>query len=239
MAYQELDAYVTEQILQGIEAQTIKESLLGIGWKEIDVDNALRDVAADAVPTGAVSVHDDMLRMRSAVNELNKRVHLLEARLASSSSDSDSVEKHTAAFPVEAVSAQAQAPVRGASPSRRIVTYAGLAVLFALIGYAGMASIFQDSVTPVSRIWAQVVVGGVLASAGFVTGRMKKRTMANFLTGTGLALVALATVGAWYVHYMGWSVAVALGALLVTLALVMGRFYDQWALSGTEPTRTA
>ena len=231
MAYQELDAYVAEQIAQGVDAQTIKGALLEIGWKEVDVDNALRDVAADAVPNTAVSVHDDILRMRHAVNALDKRVRLLETRLAASSGEGGDPVTHGSHH---GATTQGQ---RG--HSRRIVTYAGLAVLFMAIGYAGMSTIVSDSVTPVSRIWAEVTVGGVLASAGFVTGRMKKRSVANLLTGAGLSLAALATVGAWYVNYLDWSIAVALGALLVTLALVLGRFYDHWSLAGPGPTGTA
>lgn len=229
MAYKELDAYIAEQIGQGLDAQTVKRTLLETGWLEIDVDNALRDVAADAIPATAVSIHDDMVRMRHAVNDLDKRIGHLETALA--------------AVPEATLSNGTMGPEKALPEPpvhqwRRILMWLGLTVLFVLIGYVSMASIARDSITPVSRIWAEVFIGIVLTSAGFITGRMKKRAMANLLTGTGLAFAALATIGAWYLNYIEWSVALAVGALLVTLALVLGRFYDVWALR--KPTlRTA
>lgn len=226
MPYQELDSYIAEQIGQGLDAQTIKHALLEAGWVEVDVDNALRDVAADAIPATAVSVHDDIVRMRHAVNELNTRVNKLEAHLAAAPQ---------ATLPGGTAGPEHTLPEPPAHTTRKLLTWGGLAVLFVLIGYVGMKSITQDAITPVSRIWAEVFVGVVLTSAGFVSGRMKKHSAANWLTGTGLAFGALATVGAWYLNYIEWSVAFALGALLVTLALVMGRFYDVWVLAGPTP----
>lgn len=229
MAYQELDVYIAEQIGKGLDAQSVKRTLLEAGWLEADVDNALRDVAADAIPTTSVAVHDDVVHMRRTLNDLEKRVQALESQVAAAP------EAMLPSGTADAGHALPQPPGRAL---RKTLTWIGLTVLFLLIGYVGMRSITQDAITPVSRIWAEVFVGTVLASAGFVSGRMKKHSAANWLTGTGLAFGALATVGAWYLNYLDWSVALALGALLVTLALVMGRFYDVWALQGPTP-RTA
>jgi len=229
MAYQELDAYIAGQVAQGLDAQTIKKAVLEAGWLEIDVDNALRDVAADAIPATAVSAHDDIVRMRNALNSLDERVKHLESRLSAAPE---------ATLPSGTIGPERELPEPPAKGKRRIMAWIGLSLLFILIGYVGMKSIVQDAITPVSRLWAEAFVGFTLASAGFVSGRMKKRGAANLLTGTGLAFAALATVGAWYLNYIEWSVALAVGALLVTLALVLGRFYDVWAIGKPTP-RTA
>lgn len=228
MAYQELDVYVAEQITQGIDAQTIKYALLGAGWLEADVDNALRDVAADAIPKMAASDHDDLVRVRHALNTLDQRVTSLETQLVASSE---------ATLPSGTISHD----MGLAMPThrvRRVLMWLGLAGVFVLIGYVGMASIFQDSITPISRIWAEATIGIVLAGAGFISGRVRKHGAANVLTGTGLAFVSLATVGAWYLNYMDWTVAVAMGGLLITLALVLGRFYDTWYARGPWPAHS-
>lgn len=229
MTYKELDAYVAEQFGQGADAETVKRALLEAGWSEADVDNALRDVMADAVPVAAVSVHDDIVRMRHAMNDLDRRVRRLETSLAAAPS---------ATLPSGRADVEHALPASRKGRVKSMLLWAVLAAVFVLIGYGGMASFVKDAVTPVTRVWAEAAIGIVLASGGFVTGRMKRRGLANLLTGTGLAFVALATVGAWYLNYIEWSVAVALGGLLLTLALVLGRFYDVWAMRGPA-VRTA
>lgn len=230
MAYQELDEYIAAQIAQGVDAGTIKRALLEAGWFQVDVDNALRDVAADAVPTAAVSLRDDVVRMRHAVVSLDQRVRRLEGRLAAAPE---------ATLPPGTIGPDHELPAPHPRTFRGVLVMCVLAAAFVVIGYAGMASIFQESITPAARIWAEVIIGGVMTGAGFIAGRMHRRGAANLLTGTGLAFAALATVGAWYVNYVNVGVAAALGGLLVTLALVLGRFYDTWAARGPWPARTA
>lgn len=231
MAYQELDVYVAEQIAQGLDAQTIKHALLTAGWLEVDVDNALRDVAARAIPKIVSSDHDELVRVHHALNALDQRVERLETNLVAAP-EATLPSGQVPNLPSGTVSRDMGLAMPAKLTVRRAFMWVALAGVFVLIGYVGMASILQDSLTPVSRIWAEATIGLTLAAAGFISGKVRKRGAANILTGTGLAFVSLATVGAWYLNYMEWTVAAALGALLVTLALVLGRFYDTWAAKG-------
>ncbi|HXV26545.1 MAG TPA: hypothetical protein VD862_00740 [Candidatus Paceibacterota bacterium] len=220
MSFPELSEYVTDQITRGVSAQTVREALIEAGWRSVDADNALRDAAAHAAPVATLTVQDDLSRIRHAVNDLGQRVSRLEGSLTGVAAP--------ATLPDAFIG-----PERELAPGRprviRLFGLLGLAVLFAAAGYWGMMLISTESWTPAGRIWAEAGAGTLLAVAGFAAGRRGSRGTANILTGVGLALGALATVGGWYLNYLEWSVAVALGALLVTLALVLGRFYDRWA----------
>jgi len=222
MAYQELSEYVAAQIGRDVDAHAIRQTLMGAGWRSIDVDNALRDAAAHSMPAIGVSVHDDLLRIRHAVNTLEERMGHIETRLAINTQE-----------PIGEVTAKKSVPAPRPLSGRRYLVLFGLVTVFALFGYTGMRSIVTEAVTPLSRIWAGLAIGLVLVVPGFVAGRVGRRGVANLLTATGLAFAALATVNAWYVHFIGSGVAVSLGVLLLTVALVLGRFYDLWVLRPT------
>lgn len=221
-----LSAYVAEQITQGVPAQAVKEALLEAGWLSVDADNAIRDAAAQAAPVAVLSAHEDMIRIRHAVNSLDERVGRLEAGLVASG---------TVPMPV-LMAPSTMSPARELAPShrrglgRRWLLILVLLGAFAASGYWGMALIAAGSYTPLARIVTEGAVGLALTVTGYIAGRTHRRGAANVFTAVGLALCALATVGAWYLHWMEWSVAAAVGALLATLALVLGRFYDRWAM---------
>ena len=221
MAHQELSEYVTEQIAQGVPAQIIKEALLSAGWMQADADNALRDAAAKSSPVALTSFKDDLVRVRHAVNSLDVRVKSIESRLAVAGPGEGMLESGV-------IGPDHELPP-GTPWYRTAAPVVGFVTLFFVFGYLGMMLISRESLTPLNRIWVEAALGAGIAVGGFFAGRSGHRSMANVMTGIGLALFSLATVGAWYVHYLDWSVALALGALFVTLALVLGRFYDRWA----------
>jgi len=221
MAHQDITEYVAGQIAQGVSAQIIKEALLASGWLEVDADNALRDAAAGTAPAVVASFQDDLLRVRHAVNELDERVQRIEGRLAVVGPGEGTLETGFIGPDHELES--------GEPAMSRNLTVAVFAVLFFIAGYLGMMLISTETLTPVTRVWIEAALGVAVAVGGYFAGRAGRRVMANVMTGIGLALVSLATVGAWYLLYLDWTVAVALGALFVTLALVLGRFYDRWA----------
>jgi hypothetical protein len=221
MAHQDINDYVTGQIAQGVPAKIVKDALLGAGWLEADADNAIRDAAAGTAPAHLTSLQDDLQHVRHAVNELDQRVQRIEGRLAVVGPGEGTLETGFIG-PDHELDA-------GEPGVHRNLIIGAFAVLFFVAGYLGMMLISTETLTPVTRVWVEAALGCAVGIAGFIVGRQGRRVMANVMTGIGLALVSLATVGAWYLLYLDWTIALALGALFVTLALVLGRFYDRWA----------
>lgn len=84
----DLVAYIREQSAQGIPAQSLREALLEAGWGELDVENALHDVAAGMEPlTTGASLHEDVAQVRGMVAHLATRIQRLEARLTAAASE--------------------------------------------------------------------------------------------------------------------------------------------------------
>src|SRR4030042_2229232 len=85
MTVPEMIEYVRQQSQAGVSAQELRETLMAAGWSELDVENALHDVAAGLQPvTIGASIHEDLAQVRGLVAHLTTRVGRLEARLATS-----------------------------------------------------------------------------------------------------------------------------------------------------------
>ncbi|HUO75838.1 MAG TPA: hypothetical protein VMU12_02925 [Candidatus Paceibacterota bacterium] len=79
----DLIVYIRQQTQDGVTANELRETLMEAGWNEIDVDNALHDVAAGLRPvTEGASIHEDLAQVRGMVAHLASRVKTLETRLA-------------------------------------------------------------------------------------------------------------------------------------------------------------
>ena len=78
----ELISYIRQQTQEGVTAHELRETLMEAGWGELDVDNALHDVAAGLRPvTEGASIHEDLAQVRGMVAHLASRIQKLEARL--------------------------------------------------------------------------------------------------------------------------------------------------------------
>lgn len=78
----DLNSYVRQQTQNGVTANELRETLMEAGWAELDIDNALHDVAAGLRPvTEGASIHEDLAQVRGMVAHLASRVKMLETRL--------------------------------------------------------------------------------------------------------------------------------------------------------------
>ena len=78
----DLIAYIRQETQDGVTAHELRETLMEAGWSELDVDNALHDVAAGLRPvTEGASIHEDLAQVRGMVAHLASRVQKLETRL--------------------------------------------------------------------------------------------------------------------------------------------------------------
>ncbi len=85
----ELITYIRQQTQDGVTAHELRETLMEAGWNELDVDNALHDVAAGLKPvTEGASIHEDLAQVRGMVAHLASRVQKLETRLSAAPASS-------------------------------------------------------------------------------------------------------------------------------------------------------
>jgi hypothetical protein len=120
MPNSQLVSYLQEQTQQGASAQMLRESLMEAGWPELEIDNALHDVAAGLHPaTPGASIHEDLAQVRGMVAHLAARVKTLEARL----------------LPSEFIGPDHELPAPTRHIARRIFWIMALITLFALLGY--------------------------------------------------------------------------------------------------------
>jgi hypothetical protein len=77
----DLIAYIRQETQDGVTANELRETLMEAGWNELDVDNALHDVAAGLRPvTEGASIHEDLAQVRGMVAHLAVRVQKLEVQ---------------------------------------------------------------------------------------------------------------------------------------------------------------
>lgn len=86
MSHQDLVLYIREQTQQGVTAEVLRQKLMEAGWRELDIANALHDVAAGLRPVSeGASIHEDLAQVRGVVAHLATRMKALEVHLASAS----------------------------------------------------------------------------------------------------------------------------------------------------------
>jgi len=225
MPESELISYITEQTQQGVSAELLRQTLMEAGGDEKENANALHDVAAGLEPlTEGISLHEDVSQVRSMVAHLASRMRVVEAALAS----------------VGALPMQGQLPNGMIGPDHELpmprhawrlgtmtTTIVALGVVFATRTYA-YRLIDQNVLAPVDLAIIAAGAGVLLLIAGYIAMRLHRAWVASFFTGSAVAVWALTGWIAWRsYHFIERSTAAALGALLLILALVMGRWIDR------------
>ena len=224
MANPELVSYLQEQTQEGVPADVLRQALMETGWKELDIENALHDVAAGLVPlTDGVSLHEDVSQVRTMVAHLAQRVKTIEVHLASAG-----------ALPV-----QGELPAGGGIPSHTLTSrrtnpaisllaaFLGL-MLFAWLGWYGSVLTARGALSPGDQFTIAVGAGVLLLVSGYITMRRHQAWIASGTTAASIALLGLSTYEAWYsYHVIEWTTALALGVLLAVIVLVMGRWIDR------------
>jgi len=220
--------YIREQTAAGVPAQDLRATLMGAGWNEHDVENALHDVAAGLEPlTSGASLHEDVAQVRGMVSHLASRVQRLEARLTSAG----------------ALSAPAELPAGTGAPDRELPAGHGSgAVMKAVTALAAVAvlatygRLFQSAVATSDTAPVGLLQGAGLAGVLLLLGawRLMRRHPwgAQVFAASAVTVWAVAVWHAWRTyHYMEASTAGAIGALLLVLLLVIGRWIDRYRRS--------
>lgn len=228
MVYPDLVAYIQDQTQQGMGADLLRETLMEAGWRELDIDNALHDVAAGLHPvTAGASLHEDLAQVRGMVAHLAGRVRILEAHLA---------EAPTMPMQAELPSGTI-GPERELMPARHHSSWLrhGVAVLFgvmvflALRGYAA-ALVARNAMAPTDQFVVALAIGLVLLIAAFVAMRMHWVWPASLATDAAVALMGLTAWIAYHTyHSMEKSTFIGIAVLLVVIFGVMERWSDRLA----------
>ncbi len=223
MVYSELVTYLKEQTQQGVPADVLRQVLMEAGWRELDIENGLHDVAAGLVPlTEGVSLHEDVSQVRTMVAHLASRVRALEARLTIG----------------EALPMQAELPSGTIGPERELTAghrrhlvwkTVSVLVVFALFASIGFYMRLSDiRIAPLNQLAVAVLVGGVSLGAGVIAMRRHHAWIASLGTAIAVSAWTLTTYVSWQTyHSIEWTTAGAIGVFLLVLAVVMGRWIDR------------
>ena len=218
MTVPELVAYIRHQSQAGVSAAQVREDLMATGWSELDVENALHDVAAGLSPvTAGASIHEDLAQVRGLVAHLSSRVGRLEARLSGAAMLTE---------PEELPSATMQ-PARALPVPRRgtwgVIT--GAVVMLAACFGAGTA---LASVSTAFAGRALITAGAVclvLAIAAWYYVRRNHAWSARYAAAMAVALGAWSVWLAWNSYALiEWTTASALGVLLLVYLVVAARW---------------
>jgi hypothetical protein len=218
----ELVDYIQEQTQQGVTAENLRVSLMEAGWHEADISNALHDVAAGLHPTTpGASIHEDLAQVRGMVAHLATRVHSIEAMLAS----------------VGALGAQGQLPTGTLGPDRelaapghphrilKVVTAVVAIAVFVLFGSYTSSLVSSHALSPLDAMIIAASLAALLLIGAIIAMRRHFAWTASLLTASAVTLWGMDVYVSWSVYQdMEWSVALALGVLLVVIVYAMGRW---------------
>lgn len=221
MPIPELVDYVRTQTQEGVGAEYLRTALMEAGWQELDIDNALHDVAAGLHPaTPGASIHEDLAQVRGLVAHLATRIKGVEARLASIPGQ--------AMLPTSYIGADHEItdkPMGGMFIHIISILAAFAAAIF--LGKYATELIQNNSLSPRDFTVIIVALGAFLIDAGVVTMRRGRGWIATMLTAFGLMLWTAIVGISWRVYeFIQWPVALALGVLLLVIALVMSRWIE-------------
>lgn len=227
MPIPELVDYVRTQTQGGVAAEDLRVALMEVGWHELDIENALHDVAAGLHPTTpGASIHEDLAQVRGMVAHLAKRLKGVEAQLASLPS--------ARALPVQAqlpstfIGADHELPIRRSRFLRRGISLLASVVLFVCVGVYTRGLVASQTLLPIEYLLGVVVVGCVLMVASIMCMRSGRGWAASLTAAGGLTLWMTSTYLAWYVyHSISWIVAAALAVLFIVLAFVLNRWISR------------
>lgn len=221
MPISELVDYIRTETQEGATADALRVTLMEAGWQEVDIDNALHDVAAGMYPaTPGASIHEDLAQVRGMVAHLATRVKGLEATLAT-----------FATLPSTFIGADHElaGPSR-ASLARKVITTIVFVLSAGALGLYVTNLVNDNALAPRDML----IIAGALGALCFVISFIRMRrghawSAALFCAGA-IALWAADTIVAWRAYrFLEWSVAAALGVLLIVLAIVMGRWIARLA----------
>ncbi|MEK7637986.1 MAG: hypothetical protein AAB375_00970 [Patescibacteria group bacterium] len=227
MADSELVDYIREQTQQGVTAENLRVSLMEAGWHESDINNALHDVAAGLHPaTPGASIHEDLAQVRGMVAHLATRVHSIEATLASTG----------------ALGMQEQLPSGTLGPDHEIsapkrhhwfgrtLSLLALIALFGFVGSYASGLVAHNALAPLDQLIIAAAAGALLLVCAIIAMRRHSAWTASLLTASALMLWGMDGLISWRAyHYMEWTTAVALGVLLVVIAVVMGSWIRRYS----------
>lgn len=228
MPLTELIDYIREQTQQGVSAEALREELMEAGWHETDIENALHDVAAGLHPvTAGASIHEDLAQVRGMVAHLATRVRTLEARLVAT-------DMLAAPVPLSGLPGGTLEPSHTLSmahrPVRQVVLTVALALLCAVAGWYAASLLPRSSAAPITWLWAAAAVGLVLLAGSVILMRRGRQWGASILAALAVSVWAVDTVIAWrFWRLMEWTTALALGVLLLVIAVVAARWSDRLA----------
>ena len=213
MTVPELIEYIRQQSQAGVSAQELRETLMGAGWTEFDVENALHDVAAGLQPvTVGASIHEDLAQVRGLVAHLSTRVGRLEARLT-----------NTSGVPMLA-NPEPQLP----APRRRWgLVGATLIMVLVCVGMgATLSGVTSDNATRSFLTITGAVV--VVALFGWFYIRHHRPWPARFSAAMAVVLGSWSTWLAWNrFHLIEWTTALAIAVLLLVYMIVVTRWINR------------
>lgn len=223
----ELVDYIQEQTQQGVTAQDLRVSLMEAGWHESDINNALHDVAAGLHPaTPGASIHEDLAQVRGMVAHLATRVHSIEATLASAGALGAQRQLLSGTIgPDHEISAPKRHHWFG-----RMVTLFALVALFGFVGSYASNLVARNALAPLDQLIIAAALGALLLVGAIIAMRRHNAWTASLLTASALTLWGVDGLISWRAyHYMEWTTAVALGVLLVVIAVVMGTWIHRYS----------
>lgn len=217
----ELIAYIRQQTQEGVGAQELRITLMEAGWNELDIENALHDVAAGLQPvTAGASIHEDLAQVRGMVAHLASRVKFIEARLVSAPGT-----------PMELPTGEVPSLPRGTIGPSRFVKVVSMLAGILILGFAGWyiaMQVAQSTEAPTTLFAIAGVVGAVLLSAGYACMRTHRPWLANLMAASSIALWSVIVWHAWRTyHLLQHQTAIGLYVLMAVLLVVMGRWIDR------------
>ncbi len=212
----ELVSYLQEQTQQGVSAQVLRESLMEAGWHEMDIENALHDVAAGLHPaTPGASIHEDLAQVRGMVAHLAARVGNIEAMLPSSFIGPD----HELPAPTSH------------SLFWRVCSLIATVALTIWLGTFFTQLIAGYSIT---RVDLAIILGAgsvLLFVIAIMFVRHNCTWNASLMTAYAVTSGAAGVWLAWKAQSIEWTVALALGAFLFAILWVMAMWIRRYKAS--------
>lgn len=220
----ELITYIRQQTQEGVPAQELRVALMEAGWNELDIENALHDVAAGLQPvTAGASIHEDLAQVRGMVAHLAARVKVLEARLVGQTPG----EPLTLAPGIIGAERELVSGRRGSTAVKVASAIADVIILL-FVGWYLAIEVARNDAMPVGLFAALGIIGAVLLAAGYRFMRSHRAWVANLLAASSIALWSIIVWHAWQTyHLLENQTAIGLYVLLFVLLVVMGRWIDR------------
>ncbi len=225
--------YIHEQTRDGISAHDIRVELLAAGWRELDIENGFRDVAAGLHPvTPGASIHEDLAQVRGMVAHLATRMKDLEATLASVATL-----PHQQSLPMQGqlptafIGADHELTARPApSLARRAISLVIAALVFLQLAQYGAILVQRQSIAQqdyhvmVASFVALLVIAAALAL------RSRASWRATLLSASALILGGADLVFSWRVYHWIAAPAAAIGGIiLLTTLMTLRRWGKRFA----------